>query len=279
MKEKNPGKNSSLVRTLEQELRSEGDCASLHGGGAYLDLRAAAGEKTAFIFCVDDRALFCQDCDEAIHIPDTRSANHQRLLATSIRVGSSSVQTTNMFNPRPEFPNSSPLAQAPKLPDKMQAPSPSILFPWEVDDFLHLPDHESSDKEAALAGFGELLWFSNIGAAEVPEMFFQQPSNEALSTPPSSKKPRIQLLDDDDFFTVPDLGVNYLQIAPPLSLEITFTTPGECSTVCLVVYETSCRCSQAPRPPENSDILTLLPAAAPTSSPLPLNSSSFYHIY
>lgn len=163
-------------------------------------------EKPAFIFCVDDRALFCQDCDEAIHIPSTRSANHQRLLATGIRVGSSPKQNTNTVNPRPKLPSSNPPIQAPKLPDKIQTPSPSILSPWEVDNFLHLSDHEPCDKET-LVGFGELLWFSDIGAAEVPEMFFQQPSYEALNSSPSSKKPRIQMLDDDDFFTVPDLGV------------------------------------------------------------------------
>ncbi|XP_066363369.1 uncharacterized protein [Miscanthus floridulus] len=44
-------------------------------------------EKAAFIFCVEDRTLFCRDCDEPIHVPGTLSGNHQRYLATGIRVG------------------------------------------------------------------------------------------------------------------------------------------------------------------------------------------------
>ena len=48
-------------------------------------------EKPAFIFCVEDRALFCRDCDEPIHVPGTLSGNHQRYLATGIRVGFTSV--------------------------------------------------------------------------------------------------------------------------------------------------------------------------------------------
>ena len=48
-------------------------------------------EKAAFIFCVEDRALFCRDCDEPIHVPGTLSGNHQRYLATGIRVGAASA--------------------------------------------------------------------------------------------------------------------------------------------------------------------------------------------
>ncbi|KAF5791482.1 putative transcription factor interactor and regulator Znf-B family [Helianthus annuus] len=43
-------------------------------------------EKTTFIFCVEDRALFCRDCDEPIHSAGSLAANHQRVLATRIRV-------------------------------------------------------------------------------------------------------------------------------------------------------------------------------------------------
>ncbi|WZZ39633.1 hypothetical protein YC2023_035892 [Brassica napus] len=42
-----------------------------------LGLQGIGVEKAAFIFCVEDRALLCRDCDEATHAPNTRSANHQ----------------------------------------------------------------------------------------------------------------------------------------------------------------------------------------------------------
>ena len=53
--------------------------------------RGRSQEKAAFIFCVEDRALFCRDCDEPIHVPGTLSGNHQRYLATGIRVGFASA--------------------------------------------------------------------------------------------------------------------------------------------------------------------------------------------
>ncbi|KAI8027488.1 B-box zinc finger protein 25 [Camellia lanceoleosa] len=41
-------------------------------------------EKATFIFCVEDRALFCRDCDEPIHSASSLFANHQWFLATGI---------------------------------------------------------------------------------------------------------------------------------------------------------------------------------------------------
>ncbi|XLR56737.1 hypothetical protein HN51_011027, partial [Arachis hypogaea] len=43
-------------------------------------------DKPAFIFCVEDRALFCKDCDEPIHLAGSLSTNHQRFFTTGIRV-------------------------------------------------------------------------------------------------------------------------------------------------------------------------------------------------
>ena len=50
-------------------------------------------EKAAFILCVEDRAMFFRDCDKSIHIPGTLSEQHQRLLATGIRVALNCGQT------------------------------------------------------------------------------------------------------------------------------------------------------------------------------------------
>ena len=71
-------------------------------------------------------------------------------------------------------------------------------------------------------GFKELEWFADIDlfhgqapantAAEVPELFAKtQPASDAgfykTSSARQSKKPRLELLDDDeDYFIVPDLG-------------------------------------------------------------------------
>jgi hypothetical protein len=80
-------------------------------------------------------------------------------------------------------------------------------------------------KESPL-GFKELDWFADIDlfqdqapnagrmAAEVPEQFGSQAPNDAAYYSPSkptaglrqSKKARIEVPDEDDYFIVPDLG-------------------------------------------------------------------------
>lgn len=116
-------------------------------------------EKAAFIFCVEDRALFCRDCDEPIHVPGTLSGNHQRYLTTGIRVGFSSVCSANADHLPPPAPkgNSKPpasgiaAAAAPKpavSAAAQEVPSSPFLPPsgWAVEDLLQLSDYESSDK-------------------------------------------------------------------------------------------------------------------------------------
>lgn len=104
--------------------------------------RVLLQDKAAFIFCVEDRALFCQDCDESIHSGNTLSANHQRFLATGIRVALSSAcnnkdaQTCSLDPPNQ---TTSHLVST-KLPNSLFSP------PWAVDDLLQLSDFESSDK-------------------------------------------------------------------------------------------------------------------------------------
>jgi hypothetical protein len=122
-------------------------------------------EKPAFIFCVDDRALFCRDCDEPIHVPGTLSGNHQRYLATGIRVGFSSVcgagAGAGAEGLPPAQPKGSskpaPAAGAAKTPpaaikdaQPQEVPSSPFLPPsgWAVEDLLQLSDYESSDKES-----------------------------------------------------------------------------------------------------------------------------------
>ena len=104
-------------------------------------------DKPAFIFCVEDRALFCQDCDEPIHSTGSLSANHQRFLATGIRVAMSSSCTKDVDKVKMEPPN----PKNPQVPAKMPSQQvPNFTSPWAVDDFLHFSDLESSDKVSKL---------------------------------------------------------------------------------------------------------------------------------
>uniref|UniRef100_J3LEK8 B box-type domain-containing protein n=1 Tax=Oryza brachyantha TaxID=4533 RepID=J3LEK8_ORYBR len=168
-------------------------------------------EKAAFIFCVEDRALFCRDCDEPIHVPGTLSGKHQRYLATGIRVGFSSVCSANADQLPPPAPDhhaphvacseqhhhQHPPALAAAAVDTQQAPSPQFLPQgWAVDELLQFSDYESSDKlqKESPLGFRELEWFADIdlfhnqapkggaarSTAEVPELFApSQAANDA----------------------------------------------------------------------------------------------------
>ncbi|KAF0933537.1 hypothetical protein E2562_018795 [Oryza meyeriana var. granulata] len=162
-------------------------------------------EKAAFIFCVEDRALFCRDCDEPIHVPGTLSGNHQRYLATGIRVGFGSVSRCDgggscahdSDHHAPPMAASEQQQQQPgqTAVDTQQAPSPQFLPQgWAVDELLQFSDYESGDKlqKESPLGFKELEWFADIdlfhnqapkgGAgrttAEVPELFASQAAND-----------------------------------------------------------------------------------------------------
>ncbi|KAJ4914540.1 B-box zinc finger protein 24 [Raphanus sativus] len=112
-------------------------------------------EKAAFIFCVEDRALLCKDCDESIHVANSRSANHQRFLATGIKVAlsSSSCSKETEKNHQSEPSNNQqkakeiPAAKTPSQQQQQQQPAPAAApLPWAVDDFFHFSDPEFTDK-------------------------------------------------------------------------------------------------------------------------------------
>ncbi|XP_066318831.1 B-box zinc finger protein 25-like [Miscanthus floridulus] len=195
-------------------------------------------EKAAFIFCVEDRALFCRDCDEPIHVPGTLSGNHQRYLATGIRVGFASASSCSdgACDAHDSDHHAPPKAtiEPPQAVSAagQQVPSPPQFLPqgWAVDELLQFSDYESSDKlhKESPLGFKELEWFADIDPfheqapkasrtlAEVPELFGSQAANNAAYYRPAkaatgaggrqSKKARIEVTDDEDYLIVPDLG-------------------------------------------------------------------------
>ncbi|CAN8311412.1 unnamed protein product [Cochlearia groenlandica] len=187
-------------------------------------------EKAAFVFCVEDRALLCRDCDESIHVANSRSANHQRFLATGIKVALSSSSCSNETEKNQSEPSNNQQKakqiQAKSLSQQQQQQQPSSAtshVPWIVDDdFFHFSDLESIDKKGQL-DLGELDWFSDMGffgdqfneetlpAAEVPELSVSHlghvHSYRPMKSNVSNKKPRLETRDDDEEqFIVPDLG-------------------------------------------------------------------------
>ncbi|XP_051193909.1 B-box zinc finger protein 24 [Lolium perenne] len=246
---------AALCALCDVEIHAANRLASKHQRlpldalGAKLPRCDVCQEKAAFIFCVEDRALFCRDCDEPIHVPGTLSGNHQRYLATGIRVGLGPVSAcadhsaghhhdADHHAPAPKIASDHqhPPAQpaAPAESQQQQVPSPPQFLPqgWAVDELLQFSDYESSDKlhKDSPLGFKELEWFTadmelfhdqgpKAGRAtmEVPEFFASQVADDdayyrtasrvaANAGVRQSKKARVEITDDEDFFIVPDLG-------------------------------------------------------------------------
>lgn len=95
---------------------------------------------------MEDRALFCRDCDEAIHVAGSLSGNHQRYLATGIRVALSSICNKESNKGHYEPPNQNFGLLSPKVPTTQENPSSFMPSAWAVDEFLQLSDYESGDK-------------------------------------------------------------------------------------------------------------------------------------
>uniref|UniRef100_A0A0D9W6M3 B box-type domain-containing protein n=1 Tax=Leersia perrieri TaxID=77586 RepID=A0A0D9W6M3_9ORYZ len=195
---------------------------------------ACEGAAATVVCCADEAALalFCRDCDEPIHVPGTLSGNHQRYLATGIRVGFSSVCSANADHLPPPVPksNNSKPQQASSVAAAV-APKPAVSAPaQEVPSSPFLPSPSGWAKGSPL-GFKDLEWLDDIDlfhvpspvkggnactAAEVPEFFAspQTASNMGFyktSGARQSKKARVEIPDDDeDFFIVPDLGLDVM---------------------------------------------------------------------
>ncbi|KAH9605355.1 hypothetical protein KSS87_000154, partial [Heliosperma pusillum] len=52
-------------------------------------------ERRAFLFCREDRAILCRECDIPIHKANEHTQTHNRFLLTGVRISASSAAYTN----------------------------------------------------------------------------------------------------------------------------------------------------------------------------------------
>ncbi|XP_074313252.1 B-box zinc finger protein 20-like isoform X2 [Silene latifolia] len=52
-------------------------------------------ERRAFLFCREDRAILCRECDIPIHKANEHTQSHSRFLLTGVRISASSAGYTN----------------------------------------------------------------------------------------------------------------------------------------------------------------------------------------
>ncbi|OAY37271.1 hypothetical protein MANES_11G087900v8 [Manihot esculenta] len=144
-------------------------------------------ERRAFLFCQEDRAILCRECDLPIHKANEHAENHNRFLLTGVELSTSSLYpTTSSSNscntnsntnrqspqqPYPQHPGSfsdkifdTPSVEraSPSVPNNYSQSSDNIsvstssiseyletLPGWRVDDFLDpsIAAHDGSSKD------------------------------------------------------------------------------------------------------------------------------------
>ncbi|XP_020592557.1 B-box zinc finger protein 21-like [Phalaenopsis equestris] len=83
-------------------------------------------EKKGFVFCQDERAILCKDCDFQIHATNTNTSKHMRFLFSGIRLSTTPIPSA--FSSTTENDNSCRST----ISDYLM----NMLPGWRVDDFL-----------------------------------------------------------------------------------------------------------------------------------------------
>ncbi|XP_042409537.1 B-box zinc finger protein 20-like [Zingiber officinale] len=58
--------------------------------------------KRAFLFCQEDRAILCKDCDESIHSANHLTMKHNRFLLTGVRLSPAPISSSSSTEPESE---------------------------------------------------------------------------------------------------------------------------------------------------------------------------------
>ncbi|ERM96346.1 hypothetical protein AMTRI_Chr09g35310 [Amborella trichopoda] len=97
-------------------------------------------ERRAFLFCQEDRAILCRECDIAIHTANDLTYRHNRFLLTGVKLQSIAADT--LENKKAKMPATSSTPQQ-NSPAPLSSTSSSIseylthtIPGWRVDDFL-----------------------------------------------------------------------------------------------------------------------------------------------
>ncbi|KAL4272062.1 hypothetical protein GQ457_13G007550 [Hibiscus cannabinus] len=96
-------------------------------------------ERRAFVFCQQDRAILCRECDVPIHKANEYTNKHCRFLLTGVKLSSS---TALNLNPSSSGDVSNTLANDHRVSFSTSSISEYLMetLPgWRVDDFLPSP--------------------------------------------------------------------------------------------------------------------------------------------
>lgn len=202
-------------------------------------------EKKAFLFCQQDRAILCKDCDVAIHKVNQHTQTHNRFLLTGVKLSSTSTLYSASSTPSnsvttfsdtkngvvPDKPNISPIINHTSTSIKAQnfhqefngsghgSDTSSIseylieMLPgWHVEDFLDpLPNFSKKLQNDPTTIWGDDLLDGSLNGSFSPEsmgMWVPQAPPPAALSPPSRYGHPVQQFEPDSYMGFGDQIMN-----------------------------------------------------------------------
>eukprot|EP00850_Spirogloea_muscicola_P008748 SM000047S16887 [mRNA] locus=s47:516691:518433:- [translate_table: standard] len=109
-------------------------------------------EKSAYFFCLEDRALLCRDCDLSIHVANSLSASHRRYLLTGVRVALEALPGDSGAEDEDE--GSHQAVPGGTVSKRSEAPPAAALTPAEARAVLTRASAAPATARDALSGLG-----------------------------------------------------------------------------------------------------------------------------
>eukprot|EP00252_Welwitschia_mirabilis_P014741 TRINITY_DN3260_c0_g1_i1.p1 TRINITY_DN3260_c0_g1~~TRINITY_DN3260_c0_g1_i1.p1 ORF type:complete len:269 (-),score=26.26 TRINITY_DN3260_c0_g1_i1:1024-1830(-) len=213
------------------KLASKHKRLSLIGSSPKLSRCDICQDKPAFVFCLEDRALLCRDCDESVHSPNTLASKHQRFLATGIRLAVQNQEADVSPDNSSHLTPGKNLSTSKDQDFDAKLSSPSYSEPsWTVEELLRLTELPSKGATDNMESFDwdmndfdplRMLEKDESQLARVPQMspaisgggVNSFGANKAYSSSVAKAKPKIDNMDstvpalefDDTAFIVPDI--------------------------------------------------------------------------
>lgn len=165
-------------------------------------------EKSAFFFCLEDRALLCRDCDVSIHSATALSSAHQRFLVPGTRVA---LEALSNSSPAPQETATSeelarhPLSSIINGTATNSSKSPSVSYK-QSSYYTPTPSFTSpSSGKTSVITSNKSVGMSNTSA-----------SHQSVSSTQAKRTSITEFLSDaipnwrvDELLNIPELGEGY----------------------------------------------------------------------
>ncbi|KAK9080340.1 hypothetical protein SSX86_000098 [Deinandra increscens subsp. villosa] len=156
-------------------------------------------DKKAFLFCQQDRAILCPDCDMAIHKLNQHSRSHNRFLLTGVKLSPAASEYSVSFPTPPKTTRNGVVPEQQKAPSSQNvnivqasvkttschqesngsghgSGTSSIseylietLPGWHVEDFLDPPSKVGGNDPGSIWGGGDIIGGLNNNSSFSPE--------------------------------------------------------------------------------------------------------------